>query len=79
MIVKEFFSDCSLKVNINISYYNDFKVALFNIDKNNDNKADFNLINQDTDNDGKCDLNCDINNDDKCDVFDAIEIAKKTV
>ncbi len=37
--------------------------AYFNIDTNDDFKADYNLINQDTDNDKKCDLNCDTNKD----------------
>ncbi|MBQ6687237.1 MAG: hypothetical protein IJN03_01790 [Bacilli bacterium] len=37
--------------------------AYFNIDTNNDFEADYNLINQDTDKDGKCDLNCDTNKD----------------
>jgi len=42
---------------------NGANVAIFNIDTDDDGKADYNLMNQDKDKDGKCDLNCDTNND----------------
>ena len=48
--------------NINIDY-NGAGVAWFNIDTDEDRKPDYNLMNQDLDNDGKCDLNCDTNKD----------------
>lgn len=47
---------------INIDYKGS-GMAFFNLDTNNDFKADSNLINQDTNKDGKCDLNCDTNKD----------------
>lgn len=47
---------------INIDYKGS-GVAYFNLDTDNDLKADKNLINQDTNKDGKCDLNCDSNGD----------------
>lgn len=43
--------------------YNGSQVAFFNIDVDDDKKADTNLINQDVDKDGKCDFNCDTNKD----------------
>lgn len=43
--------------------YNGSQVAFFNIDLDEDKKADTNLINQDVDKDGKCDFNCDTNKD----------------
>lgn len=43
--------------------YNGSQIAFFNIDADEDKKADTNLINQDVDKDGKCDLNCDTDND----------------
>lgn len=50
------------KPQLNIDY-NGAGVAFFNIDLDEDGKADVNLINQDTDKDGKCDLNCDTDKD----------------
>ncbi len=50
------------KPDLNIDYKGNLK-AVFNIDKDNDGIADLNLINQDTNGDGKCDLNCDIDGD----------------
>lgn len=49
-------------VDINIDY-NGAGIAFFNLDTDEDGKADSNLINQDTDKDGKCDINCDTNKD----------------
>ena len=49
-------------VDINIDY-NGAGIAFFNLDTDEDGKADTNLINQDTDKDGKCDINCDTDND----------------
>lgn len=43
--------------------YNGSQIAFFNVDIDGDKKADTNLINQDIDSDGKCDLNCDTNKD----------------
>lgn len=48
------------KVNID---YKGLNVALFNVDENEDGKADSHLMNQDKDKDGKCDLNCDTDKD----------------
>ena len=50
------------KPQLNIDY-NGAGIAFFNIDQNDDGKADYNLINQDLNNDHKCDLNCDTDND----------------
>lgn len=47
---------------INIDYKGS-GMAFFNLDNDNDLKADSNLINQDTNDDGKCDLNCDTDGD----------------
>src|SRR5574344_982656 len=47
---------------VNIDYEKD-RVSRFNVDTTGDGKADSNLINQDTDDDGKCNLNCDTNDD----------------
>lgn len=47
---------------INIDYKGS-GIAFFNLDEDNDNKADTNLINKDTNKDGKCDINCDIDGD----------------
>lgn len=52
----------SEKPSINLDY-NGTGVAYFNIDTDDDLKADYNLINQDTDKDKKCDLNCDTDKD----------------
>ena len=43
--------------------YGSIIMAYFNIDTNGDKKPDTNLINQDTNNDGICDINCDTDND----------------
>ena len=55
------------KPDYNIGYKN-IVVSYFNVDTNGDLKPDFNLINQDTNNDGICDINCDIDNDNKPDI-----------
>lgn len=47
---------------MNIDYKGNRK-AVFNIDSDNTGKPTKNLINQDTNNDGICDLNCDTNKD----------------
>lgn len=47
---------------INIDYKGS-GVGIFNVDTDEDGKADYNLINYDKDNDGKCDFNCDTNKD----------------
>ena len=50
------------KPDINIDYKGS-GMAFFNLDTDEDLKADSNLINQDTNKDGKCDLNCDTDGD----------------
>ena len=47
---------------INIDYKGT-DVAVFNVDTDNDGKADLNFVNTDVDKDGKCDFNCDTNKD----------------
>ena len=56
------FLENDAKPTLNIDY-NGAAVAVFNVDIDEDGKADLNLINQDTDKDGKCDLNCDTDKD----------------
>ena len=50
------------KPDVNIDYKGN-RTSTFNIDTDNDGIPDFNLINQDLDGDGVCDLNCDLNGD----------------
>lgn len=49
-------------VDINIDYKGSV-IPFFNVDTDDDMKADYNLVNQDTNKDGKCDINCDTNKD----------------
>lgn len=48
---------------LNVSYNKKHLSPLFNLDTDGDGVPDKNLINQDLDHDGICDLNCDTNND----------------
>lgn len=50
------------KPDLNIDYIGN-RQPIFNVDKNKNGIADHNLMNQDLNKDGKCDLNCDLNKD----------------
>ncbi len=51
------------KPDLNVSYSKKHNSAIFNLDTDGDGKPDKNLMNQDTNHDEVCDLNCDIDDD----------------